>query len=80
MGAKTKASKVENGSQGPKAYIERLAKAMKAWMLSLMSKNIRQDDNVQLDGQHVRINAGVPDDGFGHVIFGGLLAAVDHGL
>ena len=45
-----------------------------------MSKYIRQDDNVQLVGQHVRIHAGVPDDGLGHILAGGLLAAVDHGL
>ena len=77
---KTKASKVENSSHGPEAYIERLATTMKAWMDSLMFKYIRQDDNFQLDGQHVRIHAGVPDDGLGHVLAGGLLAAVVHVL
>ena len=80
MGAKTKASKVDNGSHGPEAYIERLAKTMKAWMDPLMSKYISQDDNGQLDGQHIHIIAGLPDDGLGHGLGRGLLAAVDHGL
>ena len=46
----------------------------------LMSNYIRPDDNVQLDGQLVRIHADVPDDGLGQVLAGGLLAAVVHGL
>ena len=77
---KTKASKAENGSNSPEAYIKRLAKALMAWMDSLMSKYIRQDDNVQLDSQHIRIQADVPDGGLGHILAGGLLAAVDHVL
>ena len=77
---KTKASKVEKGSHGPEAHIEKLAKTMKAWMDPLMSNYIRPDDNVQLDGQLVRIHADVPDDGLGQVLAGGLLAAVVHGL
>ena len=75
-----KASKVEKGSHRPEAHIERLAKTMKTWMDPMMSKYIRQDDNFQLDGQHVHIHAGVPDDGLGHVLAGGLLVAVVHVL
>ena len=77
---KTKASKVKKGSHGSEAHKEGLAETMKTWMDPLMSKYIRQDDNFQLDGQHVRIHAGVPYDGLGHVLAGGLLAAVVHVL
>ena len=77
---KTKATKVENDIQGHDAYIEGLEKTMKTWMDLLMSKYIRQEDNFQLDGQHVHIHAGVPDDGLGHVLAGGLLVAVVHVL
>ena len=75
-----KASKVEKGSHSPEAHIERLAKTMKTGMDPLMSKYIRQDEKFNLDGQHVRIHAGVPGDGLGQVLAGGLLAAVVHGL